>query len=112
VGRGRPGTQASTGYTVDGATPSKPPSPAPSRKPSAAPSTDTVPAIADGDESSPPAAIEPPAPTPAVAAAAGSQPAVVGWALVFGSGLVLAGAAIFGTMLVRSRRERKEFPDS
>jgi hypothetical protein len=113
---GQDGSQASAVYTIDGANTARTTAPtsgsSPTRKapPTVPPTTGTAPAIADDEVSSPPPAVEPPATTPAVAAAS-SEPPIVGWALLVGSVLVLGGAAIFGTMLVRSRRDRHQFPD-
>jgi hypothetical protein len=111
---GRDGSQASATYTIDGANTAKTTAPTTSptaakKSPTAAPTIDT-PAISDDDTpSSAPLVVEPPAKTPAVAASV-AEPAIVSWALVIGSILVLGGAGIFGTMLVRSRRGRGDEP--
>jgi hypothetical protein len=108
---GIPGSVASTGFTIDGAAPaSQPAAPPATTAPAADPAV--APAVTDTG-----AAVDPAAPaggkvagTAATANAANVTPAWVSWALVLGALLVLGGAATFGMVIVRSRRERAEYP--
>ncbi|HKS98072.1 MAG TPA: hypothetical protein VJT31_00955 [Rugosimonospora sp.] len=59
-----------------------------------------------GMDSAAPAVAGGPGTQGATTAAANVQPAWVGWAMVFGALLVLAGAGTFGMLIVRNRRER------
>ncbi|MEN3307239.1 MAG: hypothetical protein V7603_3441 [Micromonosporaceae bacterium] len=105
------GSQADSVYTIDGGAPSPTtvrgdqtggPTGAATTAP---PATDTSPAV----DSPAPAAGGTVAGSATTATAANVQPAWMGWALVFGALLVLAGAGTLGMVIVRSRRERAEY---
>jgi hypothetical protein len=105
------GSQADSVYTIDGAAPSPTavrgdqtggPTSAATTSP---PVADTSPAV----DSPAPAAGGTVAGSATTATAANVAPAWMGWALVFGALLVLAGAGTLGMVIVRSRRERAEY---
>jgi hypothetical protein len=105
------GSQATRAYTIDGGTA---PSPTVAQGDQTLPPADpaSTPAVADQSpvvDSAAPAPGGSVAGTAATATAANVQPAWVGWALVFGAVLVLAGGGTLGMVIVRSRRERARF---
>jgi hypothetical protein len=101
------GSRADSTYTIDTAAPS--PTAAPAGQQTQDPAS-TGPTAGDpatgGPAALPPASV---AGSAATQAAANVQPSWLGWALVFGAALVLAGAGTFGFVIVRSRRERMEY---
>jgi hypothetical protein len=97
------GSRAETVYTIDDGT-----APSPTAMPPDTGEPTSTPAMTDsalaGDSA---AAGDGTAVTGT--AAADTRPAWVGWALVYGAALVLAGAGTLGMVIVRARRERDGF---
>lgn len=122
---GFPGSQADSVYTVDGGNATQSPTPAMQANQNQAPTptdTATTDPMMGGDSMSPaPTATDStPMAAPAAAGSTGTaatttvanvQPAWVTWALIAGALLVLAGAGTLGTVIVRSRREKVQYPE-